>query len=78
MGSGDLILTGNLSPRRPEVFLWRVPIILTTNNWDLSVLKADEREWVEANCVAVSISEPVYDINKKECSAEKRRRAGVP
>ena len=61
-----------------EVFLWRVPIMLTTNNWDLSVLTTDEREWVEANCVAVSIPEAVYDNGKKECSAEKRRRAGVP
>ena len=53
-------------------------MMLTTNNWDLSVLTTDEREWVEANCVAVNIPEAVYDNGKMECSAEKRRRADVP
>ena len=43
-----------------EVFLWRTPIILTTNNWDLSDLSEDEVEWVHANCVAVHVTEPVY------------------
>ena len=43
-----------------EVFLWRVPIILTTNNWNLTGLTPPEREWVEANCVAVNIAEPVF------------------
>ena len=43
-----------------EVFLWRVPIILTTNNWDLARLSETEREWVDANCVAVHVAEPVF------------------
>ena len=43
-----------------EVFLWRVPIILTTNNWDLNCLSATEREWVEANCVPVHVDVPVF------------------
>ena len=51
--------------------------MLTTNNWDLTVLTPAEREWVEANCVAVSVPDPVYIMDKRECSAEKRRRAGA-
>lgn len=43
-----------------EVFLWRTPIILTTNNWDLRDLSEDELEWVHANCVVVYVPEPVY------------------
>ena len=43
-----------------EVFLWRTPIMLTTNNWDLSRLTAAELDWVHANCVAVYVPEPVY------------------
>ena len=43
-----------------EVFLWRTPMVLTTNNWDLSSLAADELEWVAANCVAVRVDTPVF------------------
>ena len=32
----------------------------TTNNWDLACLSEAEREWVEANCVAVHVAEPVF------------------
>jgi hypothetical protein len=42
------------------VFLWRVPIILTTNNWDMSGLKEHEKDWIRANCVPVCVSEPVW------------------
>ena len=31
------------------IFLWRVPIILTTNNWDLSSLQEHEMEWTLSN-----------------------------
>ena len=51
-----------------EVFLWRTPMILTTNNWDLSTLADDEKEWVTANCVAVRVDTPVFAA----------ARAGVP
>ena len=43
-----------------EVFLWRTPIILTTNNWKLDCLADDEMDWVRASCVAVYVGEPVY------------------
>ena len=43
-----------------EVFLWRVPIILTTNNWRLEKLTDEDREWLSSNCVAVHVSEPVF------------------
>ena len=44
-----------------EVFLWRVPIMLTTNNWCLDELTDDQREWVDSNCVAIYVGEPVYE-----------------
>ena len=43
-----------------EVFLWRTPIMLTTNSWDLSGLTAAELDWVRSNCVAIHVPEPVY------------------
>ncbi len=33
------------------VFLWRVPIILTTNNWDCSGFSEADKNWLETNCV---------------------------
>ena len=47
-----------------EVFLWRVPIILTTNNWDLTGLSEVELDWVRSNCVAVHIAEQVYESSR--------------
>ena len=44
-----------------EVFLWRVPIMLTTNNWDLTKLTDEERGWVETNCVVVHVENAVYE-----------------
>eukprot|EP00973_Karenia_brevis_P083196 11537077-Karenia_brevis.AAC.1 len=44
-----------------NVFLWRTPLIITTNNFNLTSLAAVDREWVEANCYAVCIAEPVWD-----------------
>ncbi|CAK0797152.1 unnamed protein product [Prorocentrum cordatum] len=43
-----------------EVFLWRTPIILTTNKWDLSTLTVLEIECIASNCVSAYIGEPVY------------------
>ena len=47
-----------------EVFLWRVPIMLTTNNWCLDELTDDQREWVDSNCVAIHVSEPVSEEHR--------------
>ena len=44
-----------------EVFLWRVPIMLTTNNWCLDELTEDQREWVASNCIAIHVGEPVFE-----------------
>ena len=60
-----------------EVFLWRTPMILTTNNWDLSCLTEAEVDWVSSNCVAVHIDEPVYALpqptDAAPLSASRRR-----
>ena len=47
-----------------EVFLWRVPIILTTNNWRLDKLTDEDSEWVNANCIVVHVAEPVFDARR--------------
>ena len=42
------------------VFLWRVPIILTTNNWDYSAFTEADKNWLDTNCVAVHIGTRVW------------------
>lgn len=43
-----------------EVFLWRTPIILTTNNWELSAFSPADKNWLTTNCVDVHINSPVW------------------
>ena len=42
------------------VFLWRVPMMLTTNNWDMTGLEDHEKNWIQANCIPVFVGEPVW------------------
>ena len=42
------------------VFLWRVPLILTTNNWDYSEFSEADKNWLDTNCVAVYIGTRVW------------------
>ena len=42
------------------VFLWRVPLILTTNNWDYSGFNDSDKNWIETNCIAVYIGTKVW------------------
>ena len=51
-----------LQPDTYGVFLWRVPIIITTNNWDLTSLTATDQDWIKQNCVAVLIDGPVWEV----------------
>ena len=44
------------------VFLWRVLVIITTNNWDLTSLTATDQDWIKQNCVAVLIDGPVWEV----------------
>ena len=38
-----------------EVFLWRIPIVLTTNSWDLTRLTEAESGWAHASlCTSLS------------------------
>ncbi|CAK0822280.1 unnamed protein product, partial [Prorocentrum cordatum] len=48
--------------RAYHVFVWRTPIVSKTNHCALEGLNAAGREWAEANCVAVEISEPVWEV----------------
>ena len=44
-----------------EVFLWKTPLMLTTNCWEYADYPEADRDWIEANCVAVHISSPVWE-----------------
>ena len=43
-----------------EVFLWRTPIMLTTNNWDYSTFSPADKDWLETNRIAVHIGSRVW------------------
>ena len=43
-----------------EVMLWRTPLIVTTNKWNLDGYEEEDVEWLLANCVAVEVNEPVW------------------
>ena len=43
-----------------SVMLWRTPIILTTNKWELDALCPADLDWIEANAVAVPVDDPVW------------------
>ena len=43
-----------------EVFRWRTPIMLTTNVWSYAGYSEPDKNWIESNCVAVHISQPVW------------------
>ena len=45
-----------------EVFLWRTPLMLTTNNWDVTGFSATDLDWIHANCVVVHVADKVYEI----------------
>ena len=44
-----------------DVFVWRVPIMLTTNNWCLGELAEDQREWVTSICSAIHVGDPLFE-----------------
>ena len=44
-----------------EVFLWRTPIMLTTNNWKYDDYTDSDKSWLDANCAAVHIQEKVFE-----------------
>jgi hypothetical protein len=46
-----------------KVWLWRVPLILTTNYWEYDEFRFADRNWIQANCVEVYVDEPVWDDN---------------
>ncbi len=56
------------------VFLWRTPIMLTTNTWDYSEYSAPDKDWIGANCVEVHIGAPVW--RSGETPPESPRPAG--
>ena len=48
-----------------KVFLWRTPLMVTTNNWDLSKLTPADQNWIEENCIAVCIDQPVWQQTQR-------------
>ena len=39
--------------------------MITTKNWELSEMTAADLDWIHANCVAVSVSEPVWHTPRR-------------
>ena len=44
-----------------EVFLWKTPLMLTTNCWEYADFSDADKGWIEANCVDVHIDSPVWE-----------------
>ena len=44
-----------------EVFLHKTPLMLTTIFWEYADFNAADKNWIEANCVAVCIDTPVWE-----------------
>ena len=64
-----------------DVFLWRTPLMLTTNNYDYSKFSASDINWIETNAVAVCINEPVFEpvpAHPVFIAAAGRRVSGSP
>ena len=57
------------------VWLWRIPIMLTTNNYDYSEFSAADKNWLDTNCIAVEISERVYNEEAPSTPREQEQRA---
>ena len=43
-----------------QVFLWRVPIVLTCNEWQTETLSGAERNWLTENCVVEHVMQRVW------------------
>ena len=43
-----------------EAFLWKTPIIPTTNNWEYSHMSKADQKWIDTNVVAVHIESRVW------------------
>lgn len=43
-----------------DVFLWRTPIIVTTNRWSTRDVDDEDKDWLSQNCVVVAIDERVW------------------
>ena len=52
-----------------DIFLWRLPIIITTNNWNLDDLEPIDREWIESNCISLYVGEPVWALESEAPAA---------
>eukprot|EP00973_Karenia_brevis_P096215 12431214-Karenia_brevis.AAC.1 len=60
-----------------EVFLWKTPIMLTTNNWDYSKFAPADKNWIDTNVVAVYIGSRVWVSGQEaEVSSKSQDRAG--
>lgn len=47
-----------------EIFLWRTPLMLTTNSYDYSEYSASDQNWIETNAVSLFVGEPVWDASR--------------
>ena len=56
------------------VFLWRTPIILTTNNLDYASFSVADKDWLDTNCVAVHVARRVWESAPTTPSQEVAKR----
>ena len=44
-----------------EIWLWRTPLMLTTNNWTYDDYSVADKNWIQTNAVEVFVGEPVWE-----------------
>ena len=44
-----------------SVWLWRVPMVITTNNWNAASMAAHDTDWLRENCVVHVVTSPVWE-----------------
>ena len=60
-----------------EIMLWKVPILVTTNKWSPTGFDEADQDRLEANCVAVGINEPVWQVEAPVQASQGRARRPV-
>jgi hypothetical protein len=48
-----------------DVFVWRTPLMVTTNNWQYDDFSEADKNWIQENCVVVHVPGPVWEIPQR-------------
>jgi len=55
-----------------DVWLWRIPLVCTTNHWPPQGLSSADQNWIDAQVVAVAIHDPVWEAQPKRPREEQQ------